>query len=380
MSMVMPRPRPQGSSRRSPRTRQRGVAIISALVVVALAAMLVAGMLWRQSVQVRRIENQRLIEQAQWVARGGTDWTRLILRSEGDTMPGVTYLGGIWAVPLARTRLSDLIGKGAPGSAEAADTYFSGSVEDAQSRFNLRSLVVPYGNGQLQISATQLASFARLLAIVGVDTGLAKPIAQQVRASLRNSATRFQAGAPGSMPIPAGGTSGTSDAGPGGGPDGDPLDGDSGPGGDSGGPLGPAPIVMTSVDSLLDVPGVTPDVVTRLRPFVDILPTAAPVNMNTASPEVVAALTPGMSLAQAQAFVARRATIFFRNTGDVQLALEGAGVREVTIDTSQIDVTTNYFVVRGHIEYGRASVDRSTLVYRDPLTHTTRVVRTVDLS
>lgn len=376
--MRMPR-----SLRRSPRAQQRGVAIISALVVVALAAMLVAGMLWRQSVQVRRIENQRLIEQAQWVARGGIDWTRLILRSEGDSMPGVTYLGGIWAVPLARTRLSDLIGKGAPGSAEAADTYFSGSVEDAQARFNLRDLVLPFGNGQLQLNAAQMASFARLLAIVGVDTALAKPIALQVRASLQHSATRFQAGAPGQMPAPTlGGTSGTADAGLGDHADGDPLDGDNGngPGPDQGGAGGPAPILMTSIDALLDVPGVTPDIVARLRPFVDVLPTAAPVNMNTAPPEVVAALTPGMSLAQAQAFVARRATIFFRNTGDVQLALQGAGVPEVTVDTSQVDVTTSYFVVRGHIEYGRATVDRSSLVYRDPLTHTTRVVRTVDLS
>ncbi|NVH78510.1 general secretion pathway protein GspK, partial [Paraburkholderia sp. JPY432] len=66
-------------SRRRVQLRQRGAAIISALLVVALAAILVSGMLWRQQVQIRRIENQRLLSQAQWVARGALDWTRLIL-------------------------------------------------------------------------------------------------------------------------------------------------------------------------------------------------------------------------------------------------------------------------------------------------------------
>ncbi|MFP5303973.1 hypothetical protein R2R70_22600, partial [Cobetia sp. SIMBA_158] len=50
--------------------RERGAAIITALLVVALSAILVSGMLWRQQVQIRRIENQRVIAQAQWVARG----------------------------------------------------------------------------------------------------------------------------------------------------------------------------------------------------------------------------------------------------------------------------------------------------------------------
>ncbi|MFP4902772.1 type II secretion system minor pseudopilin GspK, partial [Paraburkholderia sp. BR14261] len=73
---------------RSTRAR-RGAAIISALLVVALSAILVAGMLWRQQVQLRRIENQRLLAQAQWIARASLDWTRLVLRSEADTSAGI---------------------------------------------------------------------------------------------------------------------------------------------------------------------------------------------------------------------------------------------------------------------------------------------------
>lgn len=122
------------STRRSGRSTRarRGAAIISALLVVALSAILVSGMLWRQQVQLRRIENQRLLAQAQWVARASLDWTRLVLRSEADTSAGVTYLGGAWGVPLARTRLSDFLGQiGEAHAQQGADTRLSGSIEDA---------------------------------------------------------------------------------------------------------------------------------------------------------------------------------------------------------------------------------------------------------
>ena len=61
---------------RNRRKRQRGVAIISALLVVALSAILVSGMLWRQQVQIRRIENQRLLAQAQWISRSALEFRR----------------------------------------------------------------------------------------------------------------------------------------------------------------------------------------------------------------------------------------------------------------------------------------------------------------
>lgn len=364
--------RPLSPHRVAARGRQRGAAIITALLVVALSAILVSGMLWRQQVQIRRIENQRVIAQAQWVARGALDWTRMILRSEGDTAPGITYLGGIWGVPIAKTKLSDFLGRiGAPNDNGGEDTYISGSIEDAQAKFNLRNLVAAPAPGVLQLNVTQLQAFQRLLTTLGYDGAFAKRIALQVRAGLMHSATRFQ------MPtLPGGGGTApatapvTTDQQGGGGFTDDP--------GMSGGDRGPAPLMMTSVDSLLDVDGVTPEMVARLRPFVTVLPTTTPVNMNTAPAEVIAALVPGMSVSSAQALVSRRETVFFRNVGDVQLALRGAGAPNVTIDSSLVDVNSSYFIVHGRIQHERAEVDRTSLVYRDPTTHSTRVVRIRD--
>ncbi|WP_269503888.1 type II secretion system minor pseudopilin GspK [Burkholderia sp. IMCC1007] len=348
--------------------RERGAAIITALLVVALSAILVSGMLWRQQVQIRRIENQRVLAQAQWVARGALDWTRMILRSEGDTAPGITYLGGIWAVPIAKTKLSDFLGRiGAPNGG-GEDTYISGSIEDAQAKFNLRNLVSSPAPGVLQLNAMQLQALQRLLTTLGYDGALAKRIALQMRAGLMHSATRFQ-----TPTLPGAGTAATAPV-----PGGDMAGNFTDDPGMSGGDRGPAPLVMTGVDSLLDVGGVTPEMVARLRPFVTVLPTTTPVNMNTAPAEVIAALVPGMGVSSAQALVARRETVFFRNVGDVQLALRGAGAPNVTLDSSVVDVNSSYFIVHGRIQHDRAEVDRTSLVYRDPTTHSTRVVRIRD--
>jgi general secretion pathway protein K len=328
-------------------------------------------MLWRQQIQIRRIENQRLLSQALWVSRGALDWTRLILRSEGDTSSGITYLGGLWGVPIAKTRLSDFLGQiGEVRAEQGQATYLSGSIEDAQARFNLRNLVSSPAPGIIQLNPEQVAAYQRLLVSLGANSQLAKATALQVRSSLSQSATRFQtitagAGAA-TAPVTAGGgaTSGSFTDKPG------MEDGDDN--------AAVAPLQMISVDSLLDIPGYTPEMVERLRPFVTVLPTVSAVNMNTASAEVIAAIVPGMSLSSAQAFVARRQTVFFHNVSDVQLALTGAGVQSVAIDPNVMDVNTSYFLIHGRVQHERAEVARTTLVYRDALTHTTRIVRVQD--
>ncbi|WP_322051948.1 type II secretion system minor pseudopilin GspK [Paraburkholderia bannensis] len=348
--------------------RERGAAIITALLVMALAAILVSGILWREQVQVRRIENQRLLGQAQWVARGALDWTRLVLHAEADTLPSVTYLGGLWSTPVARTRLSHFIGNMDDDGAQVGSTWLTGTVEDAESRFNLRSLVSTPSPGVLEVNVTQLQAFQRLLQLVGVDGQLASKTALYVRAGLSHSATRFEnAGTSGETSTSAQ-------------PQGEGADFTDSPGLDDGADADTkaASLLMTDTDALLDIPGFTPAAVARLRPFITVLPNATPVNMNTASAEVLSAIVPEMTLAKAQAFVARRQTVFFRNMSDVSLALEAAGVEGVTLDSSLYDVNTSYFLIHGGVQHDRAEVDRTTLVWRDPLTHATRVVRVQD--
>ncbi|HBD37193.1 MAG TPA: general secretion pathway protein GspK, partial [Cupriavidus sp.] len=121
------------------RSRQRGAAVVTALLIVTLAVVVVSGMLWRQQVQIRSIENQRLMAQAQWIERAAVDWARLILRDD-QRRSNVDYLGEPWSVPVAETRLSDFLGAGLRTDQAGETSFLSGRILDAQARFNLTNL------------------------------------------------------------------------------------------------------------------------------------------------------------------------------------------------------------------------------------------------
>ena len=80
------------------RQSSRGVAIITALLLTALAITIVASLFWQQQIQIRAVENQRLQMQKQWILRGAVDWARLILQEDGKYST-IDDLTEPWAVP-----------------------------------------------------------------------------------------------------------------------------------------------------------------------------------------------------------------------------------------------------------------------------------------
>lgn len=314
---------------RADRSRpQAGAAIITALVVVTLAAVLVSGLLWRQQVQIRRIENQRLGAQALWVSRGAFDWTRLILRAQADAGP-VTYLGGVWDAPIAETRLSDFLGRFAQGKGRAGDqTFLSGRIEDAQARFNLRNLVSVSSGGRA-VNEVALGQFAKLLAILGLDGRLAPAVAARMLDALTPPG---DAAAARTRPLP--------------------------------------PTSLALLDGLA---GIDDTVRERLADFVTVLPVPTAVNLNTTTPEVLAALVPALPVAAAQGLLATREQAFFLNIGDAQARLQRFA-KDATLYNGSCDVSTNFFFVHGKVRHERAELTRTALIYRDPRTHATQLV------
>ncbi|MET0980983.1 MAG: type II secretion system minor pseudopilin GspK, partial [Telluria sp.] len=76
--------------------RQRGVAVITALLLTTLAISIVASLFWQQQVEVRSMENQRLNLQTRWILRGALDWATLVLRQDAYTNK-YTALTQVWA-------------------------------------------------------------------------------------------------------------------------------------------------------------------------------------------------------------------------------------------------------------------------------------------
>lgn len=292
------------------RMRQRGVAVITALLLTTLAITVVASLFWQQQVQVRSIENQRTQLQKQWILRGALDWARLILR-EDARLSSTDNLDEPWAVPLAETPLDQYVENGR-GDAEASDAALSGSMIDAQSRFNLTNLA-PDGT----VNPREVAAFARLLVNLRLNPALAQATADTM------AATRSK-----------------------------PTDS-----------LGAVPrqINFAYVEDLLAVPGFSAQMLGTLRNFVVVLPRPTPVNVNTAPAEVLAARFESLSLADAEAIVASRQQAYFRDVNDL---VQRFPDRPLSAAVNDVSVRTEYFIVNGKVRLDRAALEVVSLVER----------------
>src|SRR5262245_11145630 len=103
--------------------KQRGVAVIVAVLIVALATSTVAFMLWHQSLWLRQVENISMRAQADAVARAAGQWVAAILAEDERA---VDHLGERWAQRIP------------PFMAEAAE--LTGAIADEQAKFNVNNL------------------------------------------------------------------------------------------------------------------------------------------------------------------------------------------------------------------------------------------------
>ena len=312
---------------RMSRRHQRGVAVITALLLTTLAVTIVASLFWRQQVQVRSMENQRLHLQTKWILRGALDWTRLILPVSAVDNFGMTTPDGIWATPLAETRLDDYVERERV-EGEQFDATLSGQISDAQARYNLANLAV-----SKSLNPGQIEAFRRLLTNVQLDPSLALLAAQAVADG--QSAAAAGLNSQGGV-LQAGQASAVQSS-------------------------GSESMEFIRVEDLLSVPGFTPAMVERLRPFVIVLPVPTAVNVNTASAEVLAAIVLEFSSSEATALLYRRKSGYFRDEAAFLAQLNGkkliAGVNVV--------VKSDYFLIDSRVRLDRAALDAQALVRLD---------------
>jgi general secretion pathway protein K len=100
-------------------------------------------------------------------------------------------------------------------------------------------------------------------------------------------------------------------------------------------------------------------------PYVTLLQVATPVNLNTASAEVLHAALPEVDMAQAQQMVASRANSHFKNVTE---GLKAANIGEGTlksVDINDFSVGSHFFTVRGRLRLGDSTVQEVSLVERN---------------
>jgi general secretion pathway protein K len=314
--------RPQSSPLLRTTQGQRGAALLTAMLTVALVATLASAALWQQWRQVEIEIAERGRSQTAWMMTGALDWTRLILREDAMSTQGATadHLGEPWALPVQESKLSTFLSQDQQWREGDAEVFLSGQITDAQSRMNVMNLVE---DGQ--ISPPALARFAALFERLGLPLAELQTLAQQLQASLQANKVD-QASTNRATPNP-----------------------------------GPAALMPQQAAQLVWL-GLSPGTLAALQPHITVLPEATPVNLNTASAEVLSAVLPGMDLASARQAVTQRQR---GHWASLNAAREALGPNGRLLDDKQHSVQSRYFEVQGRMRIDNVVQQETALVRRD---------------
>jgi general secretion pathway protein K len=298
---------------------QRGAALLTAMLTVALVATLASAALWQQWRQVEIEIAERGRSQTAWMMTGAMDWTRLILREDAISAQGAAadHLGEPWALPVQESKLSTFLSQDQQWREGDAEVFLSGQITDAQSRMNVMNLVE---DGQ--ISPPALARFAALFERLGLPLAELQTMARQLQVSLQASQASTNRGTPNT---------------------------------------GPAALMPQQTAQLVWL-GLSPGTLATLQAHITVLPEATPVNLNTASAEVLSAVLPGLDLASARQAVTQRQRGHWASLNAAQQAL---GPNGRLLDDKQHSVQSRYFEVQGRMRIDNVVQQETALVRRD---------------
>ncbi len=305
------------------RPQQRGAALLIAMIILTLIATLASSMVWQQwrAVQVEAAERARV--QSAWILMGALDWARLILREDARA-GGADHLGEPWATPLAEARLSTFLAADPNNTDDGPEAFLSGSIADAQSRYNLRNLADPNTG---KVLPAEQAILVRLFESISVSSDVAMRIAKQL-----NSATSLV------------------------------------------NPAANSPLPPDSVAELTWL-GIDEATVRLIEPYVVMLPIRTPVNLNTASAQVLAAVIDKLDLGGAERLVQARQRNPFRSVLDAQNVL-GANF---LLSPDRVGVNSSFFELAGRLRLGDRVLEEQSMVQRRGLDVVTFQRRRVNL-
>ncbi|KHK52896.1 hypothetical protein PI87_19110 [Ralstonia sp. A12] len=296
--------------------RERGAAVVTALLVVAMAVTLVATMFAGQKAAIRKVEVQRLRADTVWMQRASVEWARMLLRENARTAPA-DHLGQRWAAPVNDLPVAGVLGKtGLQAFDAAGDMRIDGYIEDAQARFNLNTLVTAAEGGKPPgIRPEGVRVYQQLLVKADLDPSLAVLTATAILRSLDAKAS--------------------------------------------------SAFALAQPEDLVRIPGYTADGVRKLAPYVVVLPEPTSINLNTAGAEVLAATIHGLSPGQAAALVSSRDRAWFRDMGDLTNRLKAIAPGLAEQGDILLETRSRYFIAHSRLRNGRATRSLDALILRE---------------
>lgn len=295
--------------------RQRGAAVILAMLTLALMAEIAALVVADYGAATELLVGRQDQGQSRWLARAAVDWARNVLSADNRNAStgAIDHPGEIWATRVAPTPVDD---------GEVA-----GEITDCSGLFNLNGLIE---NGQ--VNQEQLAAYQRLLILLGINQNDAVGLVASLVDWLDADDDAL-----------AGGAEAAWYAG-------------------QGRHYRPANARLLDLDELRLVRGYNDDIVSRLRAVAIALPVTTPLNINSAGPEVLSAVVPNLGIDEARALVTRRSVAPYTNVAGFLALLPTAASAPAA---SRFSVKSRYFLVGGRAKYGQAVTRMQVLLDRE---------------
>lgn len=297
--------------------RNRGVALITAMLISALAGMVAYNLAWDNTLDVRRTTAILYRDQAVQIGLGAESWLMNILRQDlAETQ--TDHLAEIWAAEL-------------PGLPIDGGEV-TGQVVDLQGRFNINNLI----DAQGRTDPEALEHFRRLLEILEIDPRLAGITADWLDADGEASFPDGAEDAIYTVMTP---------------------------------PYRAANQGLASTSELLALDGMDKQSFDRLAPHITALPGRTDINVNTATPAVLRSLGTNISQADVEALVSERENGGFANVETAFSSLADPAVLPSLVDA------TNYFQLRVVVRIGTVRVTMYSVLLRGGRGDVTPILR-----
>jgi len=295
--------------------RQRGVALITAILLVALATILAATIGYENAMTARRGTATFAFEQSLEVSKAAEALAAYVLRATRQLNKTDTDPTQGWSTPYGPV---DLV----PG------VTLEAWLEDTQSRFNLNNLVNPDGS----TNPDSMLVFENLLTVLGLEPKWAPMMADWIDS---DTVPNNPDGAEDSVYL-----SQTP-------------------------PYRAANMFITSASEILALPGFGRDRYLRLQPFITALPQGTAINLCTARPELLDALGPAgtTNFSDPQNLAKNRAEGCFPGKQDFDALFSDATARSKS--DAMVTVLSNYFTLTSIVTIGTTQFALYSLLHQE---------------
>ena len=279
---------------------QRGIALLMAMLVVALATITAVSLTHEQAISMRKTGHVQATDAALQYSLALEDFARVLLREDLKDSK-IDHLGEIWARAEGVT-------------APIEGGVLSGSISDAQARFNLNSVLQQENEDRLRVLCNNLEVSPDFIPALkdwideNLETGGVDGAEDDYYTSL------------------------------------DP-------------PYRAANRELSDTSELLLVKGVTFEMFEKLQPYIIALPADARLNINTLPTEIYAALDQNLNPDQ---FESEREDNAFESLEDYKNRMQHPALIE-----EGLAVSSNYFIAQGNVLRGEKGLSFTSLIHRD---------------